>query len=102
MKFSKNTIFFLKIKKIIHEIFKKSKIFTILFVCQAFGPFLAFVYVWISLTIFLPVQNAIVALTFATYALSPLMMLGGGDCGVGASPPDAAVRLLAAVLIGKL
>jgi amino acid transporter len=51
----------------------------------------AFVYLWISLLIVAPVPTSIVALTFASNALSPFF-----PCG---SVPDLAIRLLAACAI---
>lgn len=60
---------------------------------EAFGPLPAFMYLWAALFVIIPVGNAIIALAFANYILQPIF----GDC----SPSDPAVRLLAAVAIGK-
>jgi len=56
-----------------------------------FGPFLAFIRLWIECMIVRPCSQAIVALTFAIYTLKPFFP----DC----EPPTESVRLLAAVCI---
>lgn len=58
---------------------------------EAFGPFLAFIRLWVECMIVRPCSQAIVALTFAYYVIEPLFP----DC----TQPDDAVRLLAAVCI---
>lgn len=58
---------------------------------EAFGPFLAFLRLWVECMIVRPCSQAIVALTFAYYVIEPLFP----DC----AQPDDAVRLLAAVCI---
>lgn len=58
---------------------------------EAFGPFLAFLRLWVECMIVRPCSQAIVALTFAYYVIEPLFP----DC----TQPDDAVRLLAAVCI---
>ena len=58
---------------------------------EAFGPFLAFLRLWVECLIVRPCSQAIVALTFAYYVIEPLFP----DC----TQPDDAVRLLAAVCI---
>lgn len=60
------------------------------YISDAFGPLPAFLYLWVALFILVPTGNAITALTFAQYILQPAWP----DC----DPPDAAVRLLAAVV----
>ncbi|XP_064611032.1 large neutral amino acids transporter small subunit 1-like [Liolophura sinensis] len=61
------------------------------YIMEAFGPFLAFLQLWVNLIIIRPSAQAIVALTFAFYALQPVF----ATC----EPPDLAVKLLAAVCI---
>ena len=63
------------------------------YINAAFGPLPAFLYLWVALMIIMPTGNAITALTFAHYILQPVFP----DC----EPPDAAIRLLAALAIGK-
>ena len=58
---------------------------------EAFGPFLAFIRLWVECMIVRPCSQAILALTFAYYVMEPLFP----DC----TQPDDAVRLLAAVCI---
>lgn len=60
---------------------------------EAFGPFVAFLRLWIECMIVRPCSQAIVALTFAYYVIEPLFP----TC----DQPDVAVRLLAAVCICK-
>lgn len=57
----------------------------------AFGPLVAFLRLWVALLIIRPTTQTIVALTFAQYAAKPFFE----DC----SPPDLAVKLLAAVCL---
>ncbi|XP_023242855.1 large neutral amino acids transporter small subunit 1-like [Centruroides sculpturatus] len=64
------------------------------YVLEAFGPLPAFLRLWAALLIVRPTAQAVVALTFATYALRAL----DPDC----HPPDQAVRLLAAVCLCSL
>ena len=63
------------------------------YIFEAFGPFLAFLRLWVECMIVRPCSQAIVALTFAYYVIEPLFP----DC----EQPDSAVRLLAAVCISK-
>ena len=63
------------------------------YIMKAFGPLPAFLYLWVALLIIIPTGNAITALTFAYYVLQPIFP----TC----DPPDSAVRLLAALSIGK-
>ncbi|ODM99929.1 Y+L amino acid transporter 2 [Orchesella cincta] len=61
------------------------------YIMVTFGPFLAFIRLWVECMIVRPCSQAIVALTFATYILKPFFE----DC----DPPADSVRLLAAVVI---
>lgn len=61
---------------------------------EAFGPFVAFLRLWVECMIVRPCSQAIVALTFSYYIIEPLFP----TC----EQPDVAVRLLAAVCIGKV
>lgn len=61
------------------------------YIHEAFGPLPAFLFLWVALVVINPTGNAITALTFAQYILTPFFP----TC----SPPDSAVKLLAAVVI---
>ncbi|KAF2365080.1 Amino acid/polyamine transporter I [Trinorchestia longiramus] len=61
------------------------------YINYAFGSLPAFLYLWVALVIIMPTGNTVIALTFANYILQPFF--------AGCSPPDTAVRLLAAVVI---
>lgn len=61
------------------------------YIMTSFGPFLAFIRLWIECMIVRPTSQAIVALTFALYALRPIYP----DC----EPPTEAVKFLAVVCI---
>ena len=63
------------------------------YIFEAFGPFLAFLRLWVECMIVRPCSQAIVALTFSYYVVEPLFP----DC----EQPDVAVRLLAVVCICK-
>lgn len=63
------------------------------YIYEAFGPFLAFLRLWVEAMIVRPCSQAIVALTFAYYVIEPLFP--------GCEQPDSAVRLLAVVCICK-
>ena len=63
------------------------------YINEAFGPLPAFLYLWSSLLVIMPAGNAIIALTFSNYILQPFYP----EC----EPTYEAVRLLAAVVIGK-
>ena len=63
------------------------------YIFEAFGPFLAFLRLWVEAMIVRPCSAAIVALTFAYYVIEPLFP--------GCEQPEIAVRLLAAVCIRK-
>ncbi|KAK9502136.1 hypothetical protein O3M35_012727 [Rhynocoris fuscipes] len=63
------------------------------YIMETFGPFLAFIRLWVECMIVRPCSQAIVALTFAVYVLKPFYP----DC----EPPDSALRMLAVVCICK-
>lgn len=62
------------------------------YIHQAFGPFPAFLRLWVECMIVRPCSIAVVALTFANYVIDPLFP----QC----PQPAIAVRLLAAICIG--
>ncbi|GLH12517.1 Uncharacterized protein GBIM_17267 [Gryllus bimaculatus] len=57
------------------------------YIMETFGPFMAFIRLWIECMIVRPCSQAIVALTFSVYVLKPFFP----EC----LPPDTSVRLLA-------
>ncbi|XP_063707414.1 Y+L amino acid transporter 2-like [Culicoides brevitarsis] len=57
------------------------------YIKETFGPFMAFIRLWIECMIVRPCSQAIVALTFSVYVLKPFFP----DC----QPPDDAARILA-------
>jgi len=61
------------------------------YIMVTFGPFLAFIRLWVECIIVRPCSQAIVALTFSIYACKPFFP----EC----DPPDESIRLLAAVCI---
>lgn len=61
------------------------------YIFEAFGPFLAFLRLWVESMIVRPCSSAIVGLTFANYIVEPLFP----SC----EPPTIALRLLAALCI---
>ncbi|XP_077287882.1 large neutral amino acids transporter small subunit 1 isoform X2 [Arctopsyche grandis] len=61
------------------------------YIMVTFGPFMAFVRLWIECMIVRPCSQAIVALTFSVYVLKPFFP----EC----TPPDDAVRMLAVCCI---
>ena len=63
------------------------------YIYEAFGPFVAFLRLWVECMIVRPCSQAIVALTFAYYVIEPLFP--------GCEQPDSAVRLLAVLCISK-
>lgn len=63
------------------------------YIMETFGPFLAFIRLWVECMIVRPCSQAIVALTFAVYVLKPFYP----DC----DPPDSAERMLAVTCICK-
>ena len=64
------------------------------YINESFGGLPAFLYMWVALVVIMPTGNAVIALTFANYILQPFFP----NCE---APPDASVRLLAAVAICK-
>ncbi|KAK7114807.1 large neutral amino acids transporter small subunit 2-like [Littorina saxatilis] len=64
------------------------------YILKSFGPFFAFLQLWVNLIVIRPTAQAIVALTFAYYALQPIF-----PCD---EVPDVAVRILAALCISIL
>ncbi|KAH7642158.1 Y+L amino acid transporter 2 isoform X2 [Dermatophagoides farinae] len=64
------------------------------YIMESFGPFVAFLRLWIECMIVRPCSQAIVALTFSFYVLRPIFP----DC----DPPADAVRYLACICIGLL
>lgn len=61
------------------------------YIFEAFGPFLAFLRLWVEAMVVRPCSTAIVALTFANYVIEPLFP----TC----PQPEIAVRLLAGLCI---
>jgi len=61
------------------------------YIFEAFGPFPAFLRLWVECMIVRPCSTAVVALTFANYVVEPLFP----TC----AQPELAVRLLAAMAI---
>ncbi|GMT05746.1 hypothetical protein PENTCL1PPCAC_27920 [Pristionchus entomophagus] len=61
------------------------------YIMEAFGPFLAFLRLWIEAMVVRPCTAAIVAITFAIYMMRPFYP----DC----DPPPGMVQLLAALLL---
>jgi len=64
------------------------------YIRESFGGLPGFLYLWVAMIVIMPTGNAIMALTFSYYVLQPVFP----TC----EPPDAAVRLLAALAISKL
>lgn len=63
------------------------------YIMESFGPFVAFLRLWVECMIVRPCSQAIVALTFSFYVLRPMFP----DC----EPPDTAIRFLACLCICK-
>lgn len=61
------------------------------YIKDVFGGLMGFLRLWISVLVIYPTNQAVIALTFATYALEPLF----GGCAV----PQPALRLLAAACL---
>jgi len=64
------------------------------YIGEAFGSLPSFLYLWDAIFIFVPTTNAIMGLTVANYLAQPFFP----DC----DPPDAALRLIAAICITGL
>lgn len=64
------------------------------YISEAFGSLPAFLFLWIALLIVNPTSNAVIALTFAQYALKPFFP----HCSV----PDGPVRFIAGAIIALL
>lgn len=63
------------------------------YIMETFGPFMAFIRLWIECMIVRPCSQAIVALTFSVYVMKPFFP----DC----EPPGDAARMLAVCCICK-
>ena len=63
------------------------------YIYEAFGPFLAFLRLWVEAIVVRPCTTAVVALTFAYYIIEPVFP--------GCDQPDLAVQFLAALCICK-
>jgi len=63
------------------------------YIMETFGPFMAFIRLWIECMIVRPCSQAIVALTFSVYVLKPFFP----EC----QPPEEPVRLLAVCCISE-
>nr|XP_036224657.1 Y+L amino acid transporter 2 isoform X2 [Bactrocera oleae]XP_036224658.1 Y+L amino acid transporter 2 isoform X2 [Bactrocera oleae] len=61
------------------------------YIMETFGPFMAFIRLWIECMIVRPCSQAIVALTFSVYVMKPFFP----DC----QPPDDSARMLAVCCI---
>ncbi|KAJ6637643.1 Y+L amino acid transporter 2 [Pseudolycoriella hygida] len=61
------------------------------YIMETFGPFMAFIRLWIECMIVRPCSQAIVALTFSTYVMKPFFP----DC----DPPEDSARMLAVCCI---
>ncbi|GLV34181.1 uncharacterized protein CBL_00111 [Carabus blaptoides fortunei] len=61
------------------------------YIMETFGPFIAFIRLWIECMIVRPCSQAIVALTFSVYVMKPFFP----DC----QPPEDAARMLAVCCI---
>ena len=62
------------------------------YILASLGALPAFLFLWVALIIIMPCSNAVLGLTFAYYTLQPFWP--------GFEPPDLAVRLLSASVIG--
>ncbi|RWS10776.1 large neutral amino acids transporter small subunit 2-like protein [Dinothrombium tinctorium] len=64
------------------------------YIKRAFGHLPAFLFLWVSVLIIIPANNAIAGLTFATYILQPLFPY--------CTPPESAIRIIAFLVISFL
>jgi amino acid transporter len=64
------------------------------YILEGFGPFIAYLNLWVSITVIRPTTQTIMALTFAYYILGPFYHMG-------CHPPDLIVRALAALALSK-
>ncbi|KAK3873180.1 hypothetical protein Pcinc_021815 [Petrolisthes cinctipes] len=62
------------------------------YILESFGGFPAFLFLWVSLVVILPVSNTVMSLTFANYIIKPVF----DTCDV---LPDVPVRLIAALVV---
>lgn len=65
------------------------------YLMAAFGPFPAFLLLWVTLIIINPTGQTIVALTFAEYVIQPFFTIA--DCPA----PDLVIRIIAVLCLGK-
>lgn len=63
------------------------------YIMESFGGLPAFLFMWVALIVIVPSGNAILSLTFSYYLLQPFWP----EC----DPPDLAVRLISAAVIGN-
>lgn len=66
------------------------------YLMDAFGPFPAFLLLWVTLIVINPTGQTIVALTFAEYVIQPFFTIA--DCPA----PDAVIRLIAILCLAIL
>lgn len=62
------------------------------YIGMSYGPLPAFLFLWIYVLVIMPCSNAIAALTFASYLLTPVY---GSEC----EPPQNAIRVCALALM---
>ena len=65
------------------------------YIYEGFGPFFAYLNLWISIIVIRPTTQAIMALTFANYILGPFYPSTEPGC----TAPDMAIRMLAAIAL---
>jgi amino acid transporter len=64
------------------------------YILEGFGPCIAYLNLWVSITVIRPTTQTIMALTFAYYILGPFYQ-------TGCQPPDLVIRALAALALSK-